>query len=1237
MFRTPHHLKILLGLAIIAAILSLLLAFFPAFQSETAGKLAYRQALQKKLDNEVLSMKAQNLQVAEFLKEGKIDLRRFTALPLSYPAFVFKGGQLALWNSNDWVPTPAMVKSVIGTRLFSLPQGKFLLHSTLVKNPKDGSSYQLVSVITLFRHYPVENSFLESGPSKFIFGEQQVRIHTHQPPQLPAMGNPDDGSYLFSIDLSEWAPIRPYWLSVAAYCFACIAVLCLLLWIWFSSYPDSGIGRRQGYSGFLLMMALLVTGRFLISLLGYPANLGQSRLFDPSHFAFSSLAPSLGDMLLNVLLALFLLLYWLFRVQHWSFFRLLVPISLIRQWLLALIAGAGLVACLLLVYQQTYQLFHHASWSADVRLAILDRRLTDWMGFGILLLEFVFIFFLYHLFFRILLQAISAIQAIFFLFLITLVAGIWLQSLIWVIVLLLLWLACGAILFFRLPRLLVQMRYPAYLYLFLSAFVFAVISGIALQQDTLSKLNADKIRFGSGLNTDNDVQGEFLLQEAASKIRQDGFIQSTLLSPFGNKELIPEKIRKVYLSNYFERYNIDISSFNSFGSKYQDTIQEHDYLFFKSRYGTPSFATHFKDLYLIPEERRGATKKYICFIDVPALKGVAGYLMIELSQKKVIPYSVYPTLLLDQRYQPSIDIQDYSYSVWRGKDLITTFGRFNYGLQFPIENWIQQKALFNEGLFVEGWHHLAIKGTKGRFIVLSSRLDKVMLYLTSASFVFLLLVAMVLLFISGYLLYHQLRSRQVSYATKIQVYLHISFFIPLFIISITVTSVIGSIYKDNIDEAFIQKAQLVSRQIQELFEQKALISKDEWEAGMTAIGRNTQTDIHFFGTKGWLEYSNQPDIFREGMLARKANPLAWASIAEANSSVYIANERIGELHYKTIYHAIPDAENKAILGMVALPFFESKQELDKQLREVITDILIIFSLAFIVALFISYLASRMLTQPLKLIAGRLRKTSLSEMNDPIIWTGQDEIGMLVQEYNGMLVKLEESKLALARSEKETAWREIAKQVAHEIKNPLTPMRLSLQHLLRKVRQEGAADQEQVERVAEALLVQVDNLNAIASSFSSFAQMPVPERRPFTLNPILEKVMDLYRHQANALDLQIEIPAEPVEVLGDSGLMVNILNNLVLNGIQAVAPGITPQIRIKVEVEAERIIIAIQDNGTGIAEEIKDKIYLPHFSTKVTGSGIGLALAKRVVEYAQGAIWFDSGNSGTTFYLQLPRT
>ena len=280
--------------------------------------------------------------------------------------------------------------------------------------------------------------------------------------------------------------------------------------------------------------------------------------------------------------------------------------------------------------------------------------------------------------------------------------------------------------------------------------------------------------------------------------------------------------------------------------------------------------------------------------------------------------------------------------------------------------------------------------------------------------------------------------------------------------------------------------------------------------------------------------------------------------------------------------------------------------------------------------------SSYITRPISNLGAKLQRIKLSHQNEHIEWNGNDEIGALIQEYNAMITKLESNAKVLAQSERDTAWREMARQVAHEIKNPLTPMKLSLQHMQRTVHSgDNERDKSIVDRMCSTLMEQIDNLSQISDEFSNFATLPTSNNNKILLNEVVETVHDLFRKRDD-MDINMIEPIDDIIVYADKNNLIRILNNLIKNAIQAIPSDRRGKITIKLYKDSTKGYIEVIDNGSGIPSHMDDKIFKPNFTTKTSGTGLGLAIAANMVESFGGSIYFESdGLQGSKFFIEIP--
>jgi len=289
-------------------------------------------------------------------------------------------------------------------------------------------------------------------------------------------------------------------------------------------------------------------------------------------------------------------------------------------------------------------------------------------------------------------------------------------------------------------------------------------------------------------------------------------------------------------------------------------------------------------------------------------------------------------------------------------------------------------------------------------------------------------------------------------------------------------------------------------------------------------------------------------------------------------------------------------------------------------------------LTIIIAVFIS----NNVTRPLQLLRQKMRQVDIKKHNEPIDLKTDDEVGDLVREYNHMVSELTRSVELLARQERETAWRSMARQVAHEIKNPLTPMKLSVQLMLRAWQEKAPDFEQRLVKVSNTLIHQIETLSNIATEFSTFARMPNEQIEKVEVNTIIKSASALYDEYK---DIEIEVDLDQsrnFNVMADKSRLLRMLNNLIKNAAQAIPKDRKGLVTMSSQQVGDMVLIKVTDNGDGIPEEIRGKLFQPNFTTKTKGMGLGLAMVKNIVEGFGGKIWFDTETGeGTTFFIQLP--
>ena len=392
-------------------------------------------------------------------------------------------------------------------------------------------------------------------------------------------------------------------------------------------------------------------------------------------------------------------------------------------------------------------------------------------------------------------------------------------------------------------------------------------------------------------------------------------------------------------------------------------------------------------------------------------------------------------------------------------------------------------------------------------------------------------------------------------------------------------------------------------------------------------------DINLYDKDGTLVVASQPAVYDKGLVSKKMNPDAFFELAETKAAQITSQESIGGLSYLAIYAPVRSAQGEAI-AYLGMPYFERSKNISDDVSSFLVALMNVYVFLLICAAILAYFISNSITRPLTIISDKLRIFNLNKKNEPIEWKSKDEIGVLIGEYNKMITELEQGAQKLARGERESAWREMAKQIAHEIKNPLTPMRLSIQYLQRAIDAGDPNIGELAKRVTKTLDEQIENLSSIATAFASFAKMPKANNEIINLNELLKSIAELFNREG---DVKISFASESLSplVFADKNQLVSVFNTLVKNAGQSIPEGRTGFVDIKVWEEHNWVFTSVKDNGNGISADLYDKVFVPNFTTKSSGTGLGLAISKQIVDGAGGTIWFESvEGDGTVFFVKL---
>jgi two-component system nitrogen regulation sensor histidine kinase NtrY len=720
---------------------------------------------------------------------------------------------------------------------------------------------------------------------------------------------------------------------------------------------------------------------------------------------------------------------------------------------------------------------------------------------------------------------------------------------------------------------------------------------------------------------DPNLESEF--NELPKKIQHDDQLKVLLdFLPNSQKE-IEQALKQKYFMGYFNRYNIE---YNLFDKDCKPLLNPSQPIllnegFFIDQIEYLSDSTNVPELFFV--EKHKENSRYIAKIK---LFNYNLYLLME--PKQFEESGSFPDLFLDQSQQKQEKLKNFSYAVYRSGQNTSRYGEFNYS--FFINDSI---SLTRSN---PNYIHHYFKPDESTEIIISEKVKSWNYFFTYNSYLFLFfsVISYVCYFI--YTVLYTNRFATASLTRRIQSIVIVLLLLAMSAIGLTSGRLVTNQFENDNKKVLQEKTLTIINELKMQFKTQELFSTTQKELvnlKLKEYAHLFNTDISLFSKNGMLFNTSQARLYDFGLASSLANPQAFKLLSTNQSSGVCVNEKAGNLSYLSFYTALFNNKND-LIGFINLPYFAKQSNLVNELSGIISALINVYVILFVISILSGLILASYITQPLRLIKLQLANITLGKKNEKIIWQSNDEIGKLVNEYNQMLVKLEKSASLLAQSERESAWREMAKQVAHEIKNPLTPMKLNLQYLQHVMINNPNDFNKKFENASKSIIEQIDTLANIATEFSNFAKLPSAQLQTINLAEIIKSSVLIFENY-KTITIQNTISETELAVNGDKDQALRIFNNILKNAVQALAETPHPKIIIECTQNENKIIIAITDNGCGINEELMPKLFTPNFTTKSTGSGLGLAMVKSSMQSFGGNVWFTSHiNQGTSFYLEF---
>ncbi|WNJ20385.1 ATP-binding protein [Pontibacter sp. G13] len=1032
-------------------------------------------------------------------------------------------------------------------------------------------------------------------------------------------------------------------IGVVASGFIAILLLCIALRIFTIHNSHLRYSINLGLLGFVVIV------RLLLNWTGLPSQYLETDLFSPDILAFHELAPSLGELTLNIFT--FAIVIW---ILYTHFFRtgLIVVKKVIQH------QAISWILILLILFGSNYllkwfiEVFETITLNSQVDIDFSNLFKTDLYSFlilldaGVLLLAILLII-LPLLRFNVLFVRRYQLSIEFwgFQILATLLINFYLHSTKPLLGLILSIAMCvfGFVVHRKPFAQILKFDINNYLML-LMAFTLVTTYGIVAGVNEKTKLNAEKVAervLGSEVEkTDFSFSKSTRRIEIELKRIRDQ--RKILPSPNAFRDWLTEN----YILPNFKEFDARLFLYDPSGTRIDSRTKERPFNYgldsdIDLRYQGDEIT---EDLYQIPNRENSISDSYVGIFRLH-LDGDSAQphtAILELTPASYETEGLYPSISLDKEVYENLRlVNQFDHAIYRFGILKEQKGQSAFPVYEP--NYKGYKQKFKRSPADCGCYEVVVPIDHGKLIVVRYNRMEWFNVATTFSFIFYFFTTISLLIIGlPVIMFRSLRPRKIRYQiglrSRIRFGLMAISILPMIVIIFQLYPFVQEKYREDARDDLKREAtrimNIVGPELQNLqndrFSRVTLqrAFKDQVE-GLESIVAN---DINVFGPDGKHLASTQPLIFENGISTDLMNAEALERLQSDALSDLVIQETLGSQEYLSIYRPVLGNSEEPV-GYINIPYLAQQDQLEERVLSFLAYLANIYLLVFLVLNLVAIFVSRTITQPLSMITKRLQDTVLGEKNEQLVYETRDEIGAIVEAYNSMVHKLENSEAKLRQSQRELAWRQMARQVAHEIKNPLTPMRLSIQHMQRTF----LNNPERVERVFKkmhnTLLVQIDSLVRIANSFSEFARMPEPTKTHIRVNQVLLEVVDLYSQTENVVWL-IDIPKQDFWAYADRDQLSRSFNNIIKNGLQALEDNGIMQISMRVQ--SERCFIEIRDNGKGMPEDVQARVFEPSFSTKTSGMGLGLAIVKRIVENSNGKIYFESEvGAGTTFFIEIP--
>ncbi|MHC1706763.1 MAG: PAS domain-containing sensor histidine kinase [Bacteroidales bacterium] len=1141
---------------------------------------------------------------------------------------VYENNKLVFWSDNS-TSFPAINNTAfIKNQLIKTSNGWYQVFSR-----KLSGNFRVVTLGLLKHDYPYENNYLKNTFHSHFSASEKDNI-SFDPIGYPIKDIAGKNILYYNPTVSENLPEN---LVPAVYLCIIISFLSAFLFVYYLFGKISIYREKPG----LLLAAFIgdiILFRFLSFWFGFPELIYKSELFSPAYFAASSFLPSLGDLLTNVILLFFISIFlfrylWNLSNKGITGFRKIIY-SIIIILLLIVFFACYISSYKIIIFNSSVSLNLSDPSNLTTPVISILIALTLLTG-SFFLLSLPFIKFLTRILKNSPVKIISSL-----IFLILLLLFFLIHQNFSVLIPLAAFMLFAASAYYILYK---KINLFSFSSLLLQIIIFSTFSTyMVLIMDQSREIGQRKL-LAQKIATETDPLAEYLVKEAYTKMQSDTYLIN-LLAQYPEKD-VNEKtaiqyITDRYFGNYWTKYNLEIT-LCTYDRILNVVIPDNALMncrdYFSQLVKAIGKPTLSENMYFLDYGSGSIAYLAILPFNVPLNGNISEITVyVDITSKRIPKGLGYPELLISKESKINPILNNYSYAIYKKEELIRSFGKYSYPLN-QASQFNNLTASFKE-FNTNNYSHLVFHSEQDKIVVVSLKKYGFIDNIAPFSYFSILLSILAIIGILSLSPRGSLVMKNQAFRNRLQLAMSI-----LIIFSFIITGIISAYYIIRLNQSkntdiLTEKAHSILIEIQQKLGKSDKLTSDMNNEIFYLLNKFSLiffSDINLYDLEGNLVASSRPLIFEEGLLSTKMNCESYAELSINQKSLYIHEEKIGNYNYLSAYLPFRNEQDK-LIGYLNLPYFARQDELRSELSAFLVTFINIYVLLVAVSILVAILISRYITKPMLLIRDKISQVKLGKPNEKIEWRGKDEIAGLIEEYNIMIDKLSDSAEQLARSERESAWREMARQVAHEIKNPLTPMKLSVQLLLKAYNENEPDWDQRLRRFSQTLIEQIDNLSHISSSFSDFARMPELKRDQINLTEVCNSVIELHGDNLEVTIIK-DFPTDihPV-IYADSNQIMRILMNLFKNSIQAITPGKQGIIELKLRSVEDFYELVFSDNGTGIEKNQQHRIFSPNFTTKTGGMGLGLAMVKSIMEDHGGSISFISvPGEGTTFFLRFP--